>query len=216
MNPIFCNSESSFIFAEFLIKLYPVAPTLRLVKAISLLQNVIPMISPPTIIFHKVPNPTLASAITSAAMGSDSLTKWTVDFLMGIGNAQVLASNIINREVTCQLVPEYPLNRLKRRNGSVHECNINKHMIFVDDEWDDIVDKMKTSIRNKSFIPTPLIVFDFNNTEGTTGFSIGSLTEAIEIRDGAHRLESLLQLGKECYWTIVVSPKRKCIAGITY
>ena len=148
--------------------------------------------------------PTLASAILSASLGSEHLIEWTLNWLNGAGGEPVLAEFLRNRkqQVNMRLVQKYPLCTLTRRNGSASDCANNATMIFIDDEWDERVASLKDAMTssskkdNEKFMFPPLITFGNPTKLPTT-----------EIRDGAHRMEALLQLGHDCYWVIVVEAK---------
>lgn len=149
--------------------------------------------------------PTLASAILSASLGSEHLIEWTLNWLTGAGGEPVLAEFLRNRkqQVNMRLVQKYPLCTLTRRNGSASDCANNATMIFIDDEWDERVASLKDAMtssskkENEKFMFPPLITFGNPTTKLPT----------TEIRDGAHRMEALLQLGHDCYWVIVVEAK---------
>ena len=153
---------------------------------------------------------TLKTCITAASIGSSALKQWTVGFLHNIGNEPVLGASLANRDIEITLWEHYPLKSLLRKNGSAEEVQKNKHMLYVDTQWNETVEGLKAASLSGDFVFPPLITFDipYRGLSQSERNIAHGLEAKIEIRDGAHRMEALLQLGKEHYWTLVVVPQR--------
>jgi hypothetical protein len=142
-------------------------------------------------------NSTMPPLIVEAHQASEEnrLIPWVIDHLSKEEkNASLIKHLREDRNVTTLLL-DYPLERLKRIEGVQNNEEAIEHV----DEWTNRVKDFEQAFKN-GYVSPPLLVTDFWNK--------------IEIADGNHRHEALLNSGYKRYWTIFLFTKKESIQRI--
>lgn len=127
------------------------------------------------------------------AHASNTLLPWTISYLESEDRNKIVAFHIKRRSMVHVELVDYPLSHLKRIEGRQN----GEVAIETVDHWVQRVDDIKQAIVSKKYTPEPLIVTDF--------------WDKIEIADGNHRHEALINSGFEKYWTIFLLTKPESI-----
>ncbi len=127
------------------------------------------------------------------AKENNFLKQWVIDFLLAEGNNKHLSKEIEDSNDVWIELKKFPLAKLRREMGPKEDG-----LKFSEDKdiWMKRISNFIKDIKG-GYEPCPLIATDFWGS--------------IDLADGAHRHEALLQSGFKEYWTLFIIKNKENI-----